>query len=186
MNRRFLPSAALVTLFALCGAQAAQYTYVNPAASTISFTYDQMGQQVYGTFGQYEATLDFDTQNPGAAHAVLKIQLPSIDAGSSDANTELPKPGWFDMATFPVGIFESMRVTDLGGNLYLFSGNLTLKGQTRSVDVPVALKEQGGIGVFDGELVLKRADFNIGAGEWADSAVSNAITIKFKIVAPQR
>lgn len=186
MNRRFLPSAALVTLFALCSAQAVEYTYVNPAASTISFTYDQMGQQVYGTFGQYEAALDFDTQNPAASRAVLKIQLASIDAGSRDANTELTKPGWFDMATFPVGTFESTRVTDLGGNLYLFTGNLTLKGQTRPVDVQVALKEQGGIGVFDGELVLKRGDFNIGAGEWADSAVSNAITIKFKIVAPQR
>lgn len=40
--------------------------------------------------------------------------------------------------------------------------------------------------MFDGELVLKRDDFKIGAGEWADSVVSNAITIKFKMVAPER
>jgi hypothetical protein len=54
------------------------------------------------------------------------------------------------------------------------------------VEVKVALKEQSGIGVFDGEFVLKRDDFKIGAGEWADSVVSNGIVIKFKMVAPER
>jgi len=184
MKRRLL--AALLTLGSMSTAHAVEYTDVNPAASTISFTYNQMGQQVYGTFGTYQATLSFDTKDPGAAHTVLTIQLPSINAGSDDANTELPKPGWFDMTTYPVGTFTSTHITDLGASRYLFSGNLTLKGQTRPVEVKVALKEQSGIGVFDGEFVLKRADFNIGAGEWADSVVSNEITIKFKMVAPQR
>jgi hypothetical protein len=41
--------------------------------------------------------------------------------------------------------------------------------------------------VFDGEFILKRADFKIGEGEWAgNSVVSNDIHIKFKMVAPQR
>jgi polyisoprenoid-binding protein YceI len=90
------------------------------------------------------------------------------------------------MTTYPVGTFTSTHITDLGDNRYLFSGNLTLKGQTRPVEVKVALKEQSGIGIFDGEFVLKRDDFRIGAGEWADSVVSNAIVIKFKMVAPER
>lgn len=184
MKRRLL--AALLTLGVTCGAHAVEYTDVNPTASTLSFTYDQMGQQVYGTFGEYRASLVFDTQHPDAAKTVLTIQLQSINAGSDNANTELPKPGWFDMATYPVGTFTSTQIKDLGDRHYLFSGNLTLKGQTRPVDVRVALKEQSGIGVFDGEFVLKRDDFRIGAGEWADSVVSNDIRIKFKMVAPQR
>jgi len=178
--------AVFLAFATLSNAYAVEYTDVNPTASTISFTYDQMGQEVYGTFGTYSATLNFDTQNPAAASTILTIQLPSINAGSDDANTELPKPGWFDMTTYPVGTFTSTHITDLGDNRYLFSGNLTLKGQTRPVEVKVALKEQSGIGIFDGEFVLKRDDFRIGAGEWADSVVSNAIVIKFKMVAPER
>lgn len=122
--------AVVLALATLSNAYAVEYTDVNPTASTISFTYDQMGQEVYGTFGTYSATLNFDTQNPAAASTVLTIQLPSINAGSDDANTELPKPGWFDMTTYPVGTFTSTHITDLGDNRYLFSGNLTLKGQT--------------------------------------------------------
>lgn len=86
-----------------------------------------------------------------------------------------------------MGVFESTRVTALGSNRYKIDGNLTIKGTTRPVTVDVLLKEQDGIGVFDGEFVLKRADFKIGEGEWAgNSVVSNDIRIKFKMVAPQR
>ncbi len=169
------------------GAQAAEYTDVNRTASQISFTYKQLGQRVYGTFGDFEGTLSFDTQQPEAGHALLKIQLASIDAGSPDANDELQRASWFDTATFPVGVYESTAVTPLGDNRFKISGNLTIKGTTRPVAVDVVLKEQSGIGVFDGEFILKRGDFRIGEGEWAgNSVVSNDINIKFKMVAPQR
>ncbi len=168
-------------------AQAVEYTDVNRTASQISFTYQQLGQSVYGTFGDFEGTLSFDTQKPEAGHAVLKIQLASIDAGSPDANDELQRASWFDTATYPVGVYESTAVTPLGGNRFKISGNLTIKGTTRPVDLDVVLKEQDGIGVFDGKFILKRSDFKIGEGEWAgNSVVSDGIDIKFKMVAPQR
>nr|WP_314566599.1 YceI family protein [uncultured Pseudomonas sp.] len=188
MKRRMSPFALLVlTLAFYSSAQAAEYNDVNRTASQISFTYKQLGQRVYGTFSEFEGTLAFDTQKPEAGHALLKIQLASIDAGSPDANDELQRASWFDTATYPVGVYESTGVAVLGDNRYKISGNLTIKNTTRPVDVDVVLKEQSGIGVFDGEFILKRGDFKIGEGEWAgNSVVSNDIIIKFKMVAPQR
>jgi len=178
--------AGALALSALSRADAVEYTEVNATASTISFIYQQMGSRSYGTFGKFEASLDFDTQNPAAAHAALTIDLHSIDAGNSDANDELQKPAWFDTATYPVATFESTRVKALGDNRYLISGHLTLRGLTRAVDVPVLLKAESGIGIFEGELALKRDAFKIGEGEWADTVVSNEINIRFRMVAPQR
>nr|WP_256578607.1 YceI family protein [Pseudomonas sp. NS1(2017)] len=188
MKRLMSPVAVLALILAYgSSAQAVEYKDVNRTASQISFTYKQLGQRVYGTFSEFEGTLTFDTQKPEAGHALLKIQLASIDAGSPDANDELQRASWFDTATFPVGVYESTGVKTLGDNRYTISGNLTIKGTTRPVDVDVVLKEQSGIGVFDGEFVLKRGDFKIGEGEWAgNSVVSNDINIKFKMVAPQR
>ncbi|MFB3301957.1 YceI family protein [Pseudomonas sp. AMR01] len=182
------PFVYLAILLGFCtSAHAVEYRDVNRTASQISFTYKQLGQRVYGTFSEFEGTLTFDTQKPEVGHALLKIQLASIDAGSPDANDELQRASWFDTATYPVGVYESTGVTPLGDNHFRISGNLTIKGTTRPVDVDVVLKEQGGIGVFDGELILKRGDFKIGEGEWAgNSVVSNDINIKFKMVAPQR
>jgi polyisoprenoid-binding protein YceI len=167
-------------------ADAAEYTQVNATASTLSFTYDQFSSRVYGTFGKFEGTLDFDTANPAAAHAGLTIQLDSIDAGSSDANEELKKPAWFDTSNSPVATFASTAVRDLGGNRYSITGNLTLRGITQVVEVPVLLKSEGGIGIFDGQLMLKRSAFKIGAGEFADTVVSDDINIRFRMVAPEQ
>ncbi|MHC8287432.1 YceI family protein [Pseudomonas sp. XS1P51] len=189
MKPRLPRSAAWVvalTVGALSGAEAVEYTQVNATASTISFTYKQFSSRVYGTFGKFEATLDFDTANPSAGHAALTIDLDSIDAGSSDANEELKKPAWFDTATWPMGTFESTGVKALGNNRYLITGKLTLRSITRVVDVPVLLKSENAIGIFDGRLTLKRSDFKIGAGEWADTVVSDDINIRFRMVAPEQ
>ncbi|MVV49345.1 YceI family protein [Pseudomonas sp. PB120] len=189
MNTRFVPFTLLavaLTVGALPCAHALQYKDVNATASTLSFTYSQMGSNMYGTFREFEGTLDFDTDNLATAHAALTIQLDSIDAGSSDADTELKKPAWFDTEKYPVATFESTGVKAQGGNRYVISGKLTLRGITRDVDVPVELRSDNAIGIFDGQLVLKRSDFKVGDGEWADTVVSNDINIRFRMVAPQR
>ncbi|KQZ78847.1 YceI family protein [Pseudomonas sp. Root562] len=183
---RFIALASVLLFGAFPCAHAVEYTDVNPTASTLSFTYNQMGSRVYGTFSKFVGVLDFDTTHPQDAHAKLTIDLDSIEVDDSDARTELPKPAWFDTATYPKAIFESTRVKDLGSNRYLIAGRLTLRGLTREVEVPVLLKAESAVGIFDGELTLKRSDFKIGAGEWADSVVSNDIYIRFRIVAPER
>ncbi len=188
MNHRFLrPAAGVAALLigALPCAQAREYTEVNDTASTISFTYYQMGSRVYGTFATFRGTLTFDTQNPAVSHAGLVIDLGSIDAGSTDANDELKKPAWFDTATYPQASFHSTAVKALGDDRYLISGTLSLRGITRAVEVPVVLKSEDAIGIFDGELILRRADFKLGEGEWADSFVSSEINIRFRMVAPE-
>ncbi|MHC8344647.1 YceI family protein [Pseudomonas sp. RT6P73] len=177
-------AVALAFGFLPC-AKAAEYTQVNETASTISFIYKQFSSRVYGTFGKFKATLDFDTANPTAGHAALTIQLDSIDAGSQDANTELQKPAWFYAQKYPEATFESTGVKALGDHRYTITGKLTLRGVTREVAVPVLLKEENAIGIFDGQLTLKRSDFKVGEGEWADSVVSDVINIRFRMVAPQ-
>ena len=189
MNTRFPRSAAwaFTLMFGVLPcAGAVEYTEVNATASTISFTYQQFSSRVYGTFGKFGATLDFDTAHPSAGRATLTIDLDSIDAGSSDANDELKKPAWFDTANYPVGTFESTGVKALGDNRYVLTGKLTLRQITRVVDVPVLLKSENTIGIFDGTLTLKRSDFTIGKGEWADTVVSDDINIRFRMVAPQQ
>ena len=189
MNRRVSRSVVCIsalTFGVLSGAEAVEYKQVNATASTLSFTYNQFSSRVYGTFSQFEGTLDFDTANPSAAHAALTIQLDSIDAGSSDANEELKKPAWFDTANSPVATFDSTAVKALGDNRYSITGKLTLRGITKVVDVPVMLKAENAIGIFDGQLTLKRSDFKIGEGEFADTVVSDDINIRFRMVAPEQ
>ncbi|WP_095083112.1 MULTISPECIES: YceI family protein [unclassified Pseudomonas] len=190
MSDRVVRASAWLVMLAFAvpiGADAARYQQVNATASQITFTYHQMGSRVYGTFSRFEATIDFDSANPAAARAALTIDLDSIDVGNRDANSELKKTGWFNTAVYPQARFVSNRVTALGNNRYQVEGLLTLKGLTRGVGAQITLKPESAIGIFDGNFILKRADFDIGEGEWADfGVVSNEINIRFRVVVPEQ
>ena len=61
MRARFTAAALFACLCVTSAAQAAEYNRVNTTASKISFIYKQFGNQVYGTFGKFDATLQFDS-----------------------------------------------------------------------------------------------------------------------------
>ena len=75
----------------------------------------------------------------------------------------------------------------LGGDKYEVAGKLTIKGTTRGVVVPATFTVQGGSGVFEGALTIRRGDFSIGEGAWkAFDVVANDVVIRFRITAAAR
>jgi len=176
--------AAAVLLASISTAHATEYTTVDTTASRITFSYSQMGVDMDGHFGKFSSQLAFDPAKPESARAVLELQLASIDAGSSEANDEVKTKTWFNVPAFPVARFESSSVKALGNNRFELAGKLSIKGKTRDITAPVTFTAQGTQGLFDGSFVLKRGEFAIGEGEWADfSIVANDIQVKFHIVA---
>lgn len=176
-----LSAAALLLAGA---AQSVEFKQVDTARSSLAFSSKQMGVPVPGSFKKFTTQIAFDPAKPTAASTTLEIDLASIDAGSKDANDEVVGKQWFNVKAFPTARFVSSGVKALGGNRYEALGKMTIKGQTRDIVAPFTFKQDGANGVFDGGFVLKRMDFNIGEGPWADvSAVANEIEIKFHVVA---
>ena len=59
---------------------------------------------------------------------------------------------------------------------------LSIKGSTHDLVVPVTLTQAGGTSTATGAFTIKRLDFKIGEGEWADtSMVANDVQVKFKL-----
>jgi polyisoprenoid-binding protein YceI len=75
-------------------------------------------------------------------------------------------------------------VRALGNNRFELRGTLTLKGKPRDMVIPVSYVPGKHASTFDGSFVLKRLDFGIGEGMWADVAtVANEVQVKFRIAA---
>jgi polyisoprenoid-binding protein YceI len=175
-----LPALALA---AAAGAFAATAQTVDAAKSRISFVSRQMNVPVEGKFGRFEAQLAWDTARPESSRARLEVDLASIDTGLAEADEEVRTKGWFDVKNHPKAVFVSSGVRPLGGGRYEVSGKMTIKGQTRDVAAPFVVKEQGGATVFEGEFPLRRLQFGIGEGQWADtSVVANEVQVRFRIV----
>ena len=165
-------------------AQAVEFNQFQLAKSSLSFVYRQMNVPVEGQFKSFRSKLAYDPAKPAAARAELEIDLASIDAGSKEANEEVAGKAWFNTKAFPVARFVSTSVKPLGGNRLELVGKMSIKGKTLDLATPVTVTQQGNSASFDGSLVLKRADYAIGDGIWADfGTVANEIQIKFRIVA---
>jgi polyisoprenoid-binding protein YceI len=71
-----------------------------------------------------------------------------------------------------------------GNNRYEMRGTLTVKGRSREGVVPVTCLPGKNLATFDGSFVLKRLDFGIGEGMWADVAtLANEVQVRFRMAA---
>ncbi|EHP39019.1 hypothetical protein OR16_34173 [Cupriavidus basilensis OR16] len=82
------------------------------------------------------------------------------------------------------GRARQLAIEPAGGNKYNVTGELTIKGKTQALTVPVTVTQSGATQAFDGVLPIKRSLFNVGTGEWKDtSVVADDVQITFHLVA---
>jgi polyisoprenoid-binding protein YceI len=177
---------AWLTLLATHAA-AVEYGPLVADKSRIAFTSKQMGVAVDGQFRKFAATLSFDPAKPAAASARIDIDLDSIDAGSKDADDEVVGKQWFNVRTFPTASFVSSSVKALGGDRYEAVGKISIKGKAQDATLPFTVRQDANTATFDGGFTLKRLDFAIGEGPWADvGTVANEVQIKFRLTAAKK
>ena len=178
-------SIALLTVSAAAlsfsGSALAQQKLI-PAQSSIGFVTKQMGVPLEGYFKKFDGQISFDTAKPDTAKIAFSIDTGSATLGAPESDAELPKAAWFNVAKFPQASFQSSSVKSLGGGKYQVSGKLTIKGNSKDVEIPVALTQANGVTSASGQFAIKRLVFKIGEGEWADtSMVADDVQVKFKL-----
>jgi polyisoprenoid-binding protein YceI len=182
---KHLASIAALTLSAaaLClSSNAMAQQKLVPAQSDISFVTKQMGVPLDGHFKKFDAQISFDTAKPETAKIAFTVETGSATLGAPESDAEMPKATWFNVPKFPQATFQSSSVKSLGGGKFQISGKLTIKGNSRDVDVPVTLTQAAGITTAVGQFAIKRLAFKIGEGEWADtSMVADDVQVKFKL-----
>ena len=182
--KHFAPLAGLAALLLAAGAQATEFNQLQPDKSAVTFAYKQMNVPMDGRFNRFSGRIRFDPAKPAAAQAEIAIELASIDTGSAEGNDEVAGKLWFNTKQFPVARFVSTSIKPLGNNRFEVSGNMSIKGRTHVATTPATFRQAGPQGVFEGSFVLKRADYGIGEGMWADfGTVANEVQIKFRLVA---
>lgn len=180
MSKKALLAAALLAL--LPAAEAAELTRLVPGQSRITFTSQQMGVPVDGQFKRFAAQVAVDPARPEAGRARIEVDLASIDTGLAEADSEAQGKSWFNTAAFPKATFVSERVQRLGPGRYQAVGKLSIKGVSRDIVAPFTVRPAGNGAWFDGGFTLKRLQFRIGEGDWADTGtVADDVQVRFKL-----
>ena len=162
-------------------AVAAGIPVIDATKSTVIATFKQENAPVDAPFKNFTGRIDYDPAAPLTAKATLEVQTGSLDLGASDYNDEIVKKSWFDSKTYPKAVFVSTAVKANGANQLQVTGNLTLKGKTATVTVPVTVSKAGAATLFDGAFELSRKAFAIGDPQW-DDVLDDTVRVKFHLV----
>ena len=135
-------------------------------------------------WGEWDATLDWDAQDPTASSVSVTINAASIDSGVDRFDGHLRGETFFDVENHPEITFESTSLETTGENTGVMTGDLTIKGITKPVTLDVTMNRAAflersneyKIG-FSAEGVVKRSDFGVDA---YTPAVSDEVTLNIE------
>ena len=145
-------AAALAGMLTTAPALAADYAQAPGAGSILVFASKYDGEVFTGSFPGFATKLSFDPANPAAGSLDVVIPLAGAKSGNSDRDSTLQGADFFN-----VGKFATARYTAKG---------------FRAVGKPVTLTfpwKPGAQPVLTGKATVKRLDFAVGAGDWADT-----------------
>jgi polyisoprenoid-binding protein YceI len=161
-SRLFLSFFAAVLLLS-ARAQAELKPYVpDRSHGQINFVGDALLISAHGFFERWDGEFQIDREKLENSKIKLTIDAASLNTRVEGRDKHLRSADFLDVAKFPQITFVSTKVAKVDDSNYKVTGELSLKGVTRSVDLPVKvvfLRETDGR--FRGEIQLNRKDYGM-------------------------
>ncbi|QIK76182.1 YceI family protein [Nocardioides piscis] len=138
---------------------------------------------VRGNFNDFTGTAHVDAETPANSVVNLTISAASVNTASADRDGHLTSEDFFDVATHPEISFASTSV-ERDGTEWNITGDLTIKGTTRSVTIPF---EETGTAVdpfgntragFEGAISINRKDWGL---TWNAALETGGVLVSEKI-----
>ena len=95
-----------------------------------------MISRIRGSFRRFSGWLEM-AEIPEESQAELVVQAASVESGFRDRDVHLRSADWFDADRYPVIRFVGKQIRHLDHSRWQSSGELTIRGITRTVDVTI-------------------------------------------------
>lgn len=158
---------------------------LDPVHSMAVFRIQHLGAGYFwGRFNALEGSIAWPLDGSAAPAFDVTAQVNKVDTGSEKLDGNLQGPNFFNQAEFPTITFKSKSAKKLGERHYTVTGDLTLRGVTKSIDVDCTVT---GVGKAPtGQKVgcecvfaINRADFGM---KWGIDAPKGALGSEVKMV----
>jgi len=134
----------------------------------IQFKISHLGYSwLLGRFDNFSGSFDYDPANPNASKVSVEIDVASVNSNHAPRDKHLRSAELLDVAKYPKATFVSTGFKDLGNGKAVLTGDFTLHGVTRSIDIdatsigagkdPWGGYRQG----FEGKVRFALADYGI-------------------------
>ncbi len=176
------PALTAAALVAMMAAPAHAADYVQAPGSTLVFATQYDGEVFTGKFGNFQTRVSFDPASLATSKLDVTIGLAGTKTGNDDRDSTLSGSDFFNVGKFAQAHYTASKFRALGGNEYAADGELTLRGVTKPVTLTFSWTP-GPQPVLAGKAVVKRLDFGVGGGDWADTGtIPNEVAVSTKVV----
>lgn len=111
---------------------------IDPAHSEVQFKVKHLViSTVTGKFSHFTGSVESDNDDFVNASIQFTVDVQSIDTGNADRDAHLKSDDFFAADKFPHISFKSTEFTKLSGHEYKLTGDLTIRGVTKSVTLNV-------------------------------------------------
>jgi polyisoprenoid-binding protein YceI len=158
---------------------------LDPVHSMAVFRIQHLGAGFFwGRFNELAGTVAWPLDGSAAPVFDVTAQVNKVDTGSEKLDGNLQGPNFFNQVEFPTITFKSKGATKSGDNRWTVTGDLTLRGVTKSIEADCTMV---GIGKgptgqkvgFECLFEINRADFGM---KWGIDAPKGALGNSVKMV----
>jgi polyisoprenoid-binding protein YceI len=136
--------AVLAAALAVASPVLAADTYqFDKAHTTVGFQVRHVVTNVGGKFQDFSGTIKVDRVKPENSSVEFTIQAASINTNEPKRDEHLKSADFFDVANQPTITFKSTSVKPTGKDAYEVTGNLTMRGVTKAITLPVTFLGEG-------------------------------------------
>ncbi|TDL83609.1 cytochrome [Palleronia sediminis] len=130
----------------------------------IEIAVQQFGSRVEGSFADWTADIAFSEIPRDGRHGTVRVEVAIESLTLGSVTQQALGPDYFAAADHPTAVFAAEIVPgDVGP--YLAQGTLELAGETAGIELPFTLEIEGDTARMQGETVIDRRSFGIGAGQ---------------------
>ncbi|UCF67092.1 MAG: YceI family protein [Acidobacteriota bacterium] len=183
--------AALVSLLATPVPAGAQEFVVDGTHSSVTFKIRHLLTKVSGLYREFAGKIVYDADEPTASSVNFTIEADSIDTRNEKRDEHLRSPDFFDVANHPQLTFNSIKVEAKGSDRLLVTGELSIRGVTKPITVPVevlgVMKTPRALKAgFQTSFTINRKDFGVSWNRMLDQGgvvLGDEVTIEIDIEA---
>lgn len=178
---RMIRSLVLGALTAALALPAFAADYVQAPGSSLAFAGKYQGETFSGTFPGFRTTVSFDPANLGAGTLAVTIPIATATTQNADYDSEMRGNAFFDASKFAQATYTATGFRDLGNGQYAADGTLELRGVRKPVTLTFTWTD-GARPLLSGRATVRRLDFGVGGGDWADTGtIPNEIAVSTRV-----
>jgi polyisoprenoid-binding protein YceI len=163
--------SAFVVFAMLSAALCHAASWQKAEGASLTFKGSYQGEAFEGRFERFDPIVAFDPAALGGARLVVRIDVTSAVTGNDDYDATMQSAEFFDSERHPQAGFATGAVRQVGEGSYEADATLTLRGKTVPFVFPFRFEIDGERARLTSTVTLKRLDFDVGTGDWADTSL---------------